>query len=742
MPKQRIPQKIMTQQDFFQNAKWVCLKENGNQKFAVLRGKFHIDNAEKVSLNIIGLGFFKCYTNGTCINPDTFLPLSSECGLNPPPNGEILSGQRIYVSQFDITPHVRTGENVIAVHFAGGWYGFSQKPQAIYCITAENGSEVKHFVSDENCRVQKSFVTEYCVINTEEHDYSSFEPCYDADFDDSGWKNADLAEKIDVEYCVSDCPADKPIAEIAPKELGRGKHGTVYDCGRNTAGIPLLKIGAKSGDTVTVYFSEEILPDGSLDPLYVHNQHFRVVSDGKSRAVQPEFTWFGFRYFEVEGDAEVVLVKEIHADIPVTSSFRCDNLTLNWIYDTFVHTMLSNMHIGHPSDCPHIERRGYTGDGQLTCHAVLSALGARSFYEKWLQDIADSQDTLSGHIQYTAPYINSGGGPGGWGSAIVEVPYRLYKHFGDKSVLEAYYANMRAYIDFLEAHSDFGFVTSDHEGAWCLGDWCGPNILYPDKDINFIAQQIFVPPAFVNTYFMVKSLEKMCEIADIIGAKDDISEYREKIEYRKAVMHAAYFTTYDGNFIMNAQGANAFAVDLGIGNERTYANMTNYYKKLGSLDTGIFATDILIRTLFEHGDGELAVDLLSNDGAHGFEHWRKNGATTFHEYWDSNHSRSHNHPMFGAAVAYFFEYLLGIRQEEGTAGYKSLVIQPAAVSKFGEMSGSMQIPSGTVSVSYEKSGEKYRFEIVIPDNTKAVFRTASREISLNAGKNEFETDVL
>ena len=97
--------------------------------------------------------------------------------------------------------------------------------------------------------------------------------------------------------------------------------------------------------------------------------------------------------------------------------------------------MLCNMHTGHPSDCPHLERRGYTGDGQLTCHAALSVLDARRFYEKWLCDIGDCQDTLSGHIQYTAPYIRSGGGPGGWGCAIVEVPYQLYRHYGDVEVL-------------------------------------------------------------------------------------------------------------------------------------------------------------------------------------------------------------------------------------------------------------------------------------------------------------------
>ena len=36
--------------------------------------------------------------------------------------------------------------------------------------------------------------------------------------------------------------------------------------------------------------------------------------------------------------------------------------------------MLCNMHTGHPSDCPHLERRGYTGDGQLTAIQLFSHL--------------------------------------------------------------------------------------------------------------------------------------------------------------------------------------------------------------------------------------------------------------------------------------------------------------------------------------------------------------------------------
>ena len=37
-----------------------------------------------------------------------------------------------------------------------------------------------------------------------------------------------------------------------------------------------------------------------------------------------------------------------------------------------------------------------------------------------------------------------------------------------------------------------------------------------------------------------------------------------------------------------------------LGNDNTYKNLVSYYEKIGCFDTGIFATDILIRLLFEN----------------------------------------------------------------------------------------------------------------------------------------------
>ncbi len=735
----------MTQEHFFHNAKWVGAKSRTASDFAVIRGYFEAGADCKITLNVLGLGFFKCFINGICINPDTFLPLSSDFEGTNDPVEEIISGHRVYVPQFDITPYIKDGKNSIAIHYGGGWYTFENRvfglPKAIYCITVENENASRHFVSDENCLVGKSFVAKYNFIYREHHDYTDYPDCFASDFDDSDWDNAVPTEALDTEYCSTDCPADKLIKTLPVSIIKSSGSGTVFDCGENTTGYPVLRIKAKKGEKVTVNFSEEITPDSDLDPTHIHGQQFEFISDGKEICVQPEFTWFGFRYFEVIGNAVPECVKVVHADVPVSSSFDCDNETLNWIYKTFIHTMLCNMHTGHPSDCPHLERRGYTGDGQVTCHAVLSILDARKLYEKWMQDIGDCQDVLSGHIQYTAPYIQSGGGPGGWGCAIVEVPYQLYKHYGDKEILSKYYNNMRRYIDYLEAHSEYGLVTSDKKGEWCLGDWCGPNILYPDRDITSHNQQVILPAPMVNTYFMIKTLNRLCEIAEIIGKSGDIAEYKEKINYRKGAFTAAYFNAFDDNFIMNVQGANSFAVDIGLGNAETYKNMVSYYKKLGYYDTGIFATDIVTRLLFEKGDSDLAVDLMTNNGDQGYEHWRRNGATSFHEYWDSNRSRSHSHPMFGSTVAYIFEYLLGIKQADNSAGYTSLVISPQSVDRFGRMSGSMKIPSGTVSVSYENNGGNVKFAVSIPDGANAIFRFKSKELTLSQGKNEFTIEL-
>ena len=145
----------MEKSHFFKNAAWVGKAERTPKTFSVLRGSFDLQSVKRVTLNALGLGFFKCYINGKCINPDTFLPLSSDFEATCDPKDEILSGHRIYVPSFDITEFVKPGKNVIVIHFGGGWYTHARRvfgaPKAIYCIFAEGEmGNVQHFVSDQS----------------------------------------------------------------------------------------------------------------------------------------------------------------------------------------------------------------------------------------------------------------------------------------------------------------------------------------------------------------------------------------------------------------------------------------------------------------------------------------------------------------------------------------------------------------------------------------------------------------
>ena len=187
-------------------------------------------------------------------------------------------------------------------------------------------------------------------------------------------------------------------------------------------------------------------------------------------------------------------------------------------------------------------------------------MDAQKFYKKWIYDIADCQDSVSGHVQYTAPYIPSGGGPGGWGCAIVTVPYTYYKNYGDAEILKELYPQMLHWLDYMENHSENNLVVSDHEGEWCLGDWCVPTMGFVNN-----MDAIYIPAPLVNTYFYIKSMQIVLEIGNVIGRHEADEEIRQKIERKKQALVDVFFDPETGDFAENQQGSNVFAVDLGIG---------------------------------------------------------------------------------------------------------------------------------------------------------------------------------
>lgn len=542
----------------------------------------------------------------------------------------------------------------------------------------------------------------------------------------SGFQNVIKAPAHETQFFVQDCPADRAERAIKPAKLFDLGEVSIYDMGENISGYPVVA-ATVDGANITVRCSEEINPDGTLnfdscDRGQIQKDEYRNAKKGEE--CMPWFTWHGFRYFELTNNAEPVRCEVVHSDCAVTSSFESDSEMLNWLYDAYIRTQLSNMHSGVPSDCPHIERLGYTGDGQLCCEAAMMLLDSQKFYKKWLEDISDCQSVENGHIQHTAPFMGGGGGPAGWGGAIAVVPYEMYKIYGDKETFRRYLPKILRYFDYLDSRSSGGLVCREEEGGWCLGDWCPP-------------EQITICEPFVNTALYVKQMMMTKEASEAIGESETAVMLEKRIEEKKQAILNAYYSPQTGSFIGDAQGANSFAVDIGLGGERAFNNTKKKYDAADAFDTGIFGTDILTRVLFERGCADTAFHLLTSTGKGSFYNMKKQGATTIWENWDGE--RSHSHPMFGAVTRYLFSFILGITQEKNSAGYEKIVIAPQIPDGLNRASGHITTVRGEIAVSFIRTEREMDFYVTVPQKSWFTYGSDC-EYELWEGENHIHID--
>ncbi len=644
-----------TKEAVFGNARWLSFE---NETEAVIaRRDFTLSEVKNTLLRVTALGFGEIYLNGKSITDrlyapawTNYLPLDT-ANMNYPIYDTMT--YRILFEEFNITPYLKEGENSLVFHIGGGWFcQYESRNEGVkpygrlslcFCVT-QNRETVAE--SDSSVYWKKSFITRQNIYFGEKQDLR----LGGYDFGNTVWDKTNLkfAAPSDAPASVfsrQDCPEDKIIRKITPRLIFKKGDYAIYDLGENVSGFPVVDLYSSEPDEViTLRFSETLDSDGALDFSSTGGnsriQREEYIHDGKAPCAHQHFTWHACRYFDLLGNAEVKEFCVVHTDLKQKAVFKSGESVLQWIFDSFIRTQLSNSHCSIPSDCPHRERLGYTGDGQLTSNAVMDCFEAEGFYRKWMRDIADSQDIKNGHVQHTAPFYGGGGGPGGWGGAIVFVPYNFYKHYKDKETLESYYPNMLAYLDYMDKHSENGLVVREEDGGWCLGDWCSPQ----NKNL--------IPCEFVNTYFYIKALSCVIEISQILG-----KDYSALAEKKNTVTEAFLENFYDektGCFCESTEAADAYALDIGLGDERTLDALVKKYDSLGEFDSGIFGTYLIIAVLCDSGRAELAKKLLTSKKKNTFYNMMAHGATTLWETWEGN--ESHNHPMFGAVVEYLLKY--------------------------------------------------------------------------------------
>lgn len=724
---ENIPHIDMIKSFVFENAKWQSAPEELDAVF--MRRSFTADKSKIISASVTytTLGFSEPYVNGNRLTDYKFIPAwsnyqnrdTSVCDY--PIYDEMRA--RIYYLTFDITDYIADGDNVFCLHIGNGWYRqrdqhaegipiYGNELKYVYKLELKmSDGSTRTIVSGSEDKLYKSYITHSNIYLNEIVDASLYcDKMTSVDCDAPDYiapADTDAPESVLTKQTFAgDCIKQKYI----PKLIHSDGNVKLYDLGANISGIPEINFdSANAGDEIILEYAEVIDGDYNFKLRHTGGEHRlqrdRFIYYNNSCPMTNAFTWRAGQFVRLTGNAELSAFYTVNSDIKNTSEFTCSDDTINWIYNAYINTQSNNIHAFVPSDCPHRERLGYTGDGQLCAPAVMTMYDAKPLYIKWMQDIADCQDTYSGHVQHTAPFAGGGGGPGGWGGAVVTLPYNFYKFYGDTSLAEKYFDAMKLYLDYMDSHSEFGLVVRGEPHGWCLGDWCAPD------------NKNELPEPFINTYFLIKCLKMYIELSYIVNRPRYRETMTERLEKAKRAFKNAYFSANTHSFCGGIQGADALAYDIGLATEKTLGNLKRRYEKLGEFDSGIFGTPAIIKALFESGNADTAVMLLTSHGKNSYYNMKKHGATTLWENWDG--CDSHSHPMFGAVCEYLFTYLLGIKQADNSSGFKKVSISPAYVKGL-DVSGSILTPEGRITVSVSYDGDIRDVKYTVPDTVEII----------------------
>lgn len=214
--------------------------------------------------------------------------------------------------------------------------------------------------------------------------------------------------------------------ELAPVSITPYAEGYLYDFGVNTAGICRLHIeDAAPGQEIYTshceWFHDGILDQNNInfgdrgDPRAVHVQCNRYICRGLSvEEYTPAFAFYGFQYVYVKGITaqqavpELLTYQVMHGDFKEIGTFNCSDEIANQLQLMTRRSDLANF-FWFPTDCPHREKNGWTGDAALSAEHFLLNLTVEDSLQEWMRNLAAAQ-APNGSLPGIVP-------TGGWGFA-------------------------------------------------------------------------------------------------------------------------------------------------------------------------------------------------------------------------------------------------------------------------------------------------------------------------------------
>ncbi|MEA3460564.1 MAG: family 78 glycoside hydrolase catalytic domain, partial [Bacteroidota bacterium] len=449
-----------------------------------------------------------------------------------------------------------------------------------------------------------------------------------------------------------------------------------------------------------------------------------ILKGQETEVWEPCFTWHAFRTVDVSSPIPLTLESitgmVVNTDVKPAGMFHSSNELFNTILENFQRTQLGNMHGGVPSDCPHRERRGYTGDGQIAAEAAIFNFDMASFYTKWMKDLGDAQNPETGYVPNTVPY-QSGGGGTAWGSAYIIIPWQIYLYYGDKTILKEHYPGMKLWIEYLKSLTDPTGILNEEK----LGEWVPPDVTE-------------IPPSLVSTAYYYYDLKLLSDIATVLEKPGDSGYFRDLAAQTKKAFNRKYYRESTKSYSIGRQGANVFALGFGLVPENRIGEVfkslvRNIESNTGEhFDTGMMGTPLALDVLTRYGRVDLAYSMMNQHDYPSFGDAIDQGATTIWETWLGD--ASHSHPMFGSVCQWFYQALAGIYPDPDNPGFKNMIIKPHALRNLEFAGANYESVFGRIESHWEWDGNDLLLNLGLPANTTAtVFLPAADpdDVSIN-----------
>ncbi len=682
---------------------------------------------------ISGLGYYELSINGRKVGDHVLDPGWTE-----------YSKTALYVT-YDIAPYLMQGTNAVGVMLGSGWHG---EPLLLLQmdIALADGSHVVLQDAEGSWQTTGAPVVRNSIYGGEVYDARLELPGWDMPgfrTDPRVWANARRVEGPGGKLKAQMLEAIKVVRTVKPVRITRPQPGVhIVDFGQNFSGWCRLSVQGPRGTSVVMRHAEVLSADGTVNQENLRTARATavyVLKGGGGETYEPRFTYFGFRYVEVTGFPGELTPEDltgcvVRSSVDTSGEFSCSNALFNRIQSNIVWTEGNNLH-SLPTDCPQRdERMGWLNDMTVRAEEAIYNFSMVRLYTKWMRDIRDAQDPVTGAIADTAPFL-WGGRPGDPVDCYLFVAWFLYLYYGDARILEEYYDSMKRWVDFLGRQADDLIVPYTR-----YGDWCTPIKDCLPADTSDIPEESrgavvrlgsyprATPGALISTAYYHYNALILSRIAERTGNGRDSRRYAALARRIASALNKRFFDPDTGNYATGSQGSNTLPLFLGIvPRQQRHLVLRNIVQDIvekhgGHLNAGNQCTKYMFEVLTELGAGDVAYGMMNRTTYPSWGYMIEHGATTIWERWEELTGpgmNSHDHPMLGAVGAWFYKYLAGLQADPRSPGWQSFQVRPHVLSDLGSVTATIRTVRGRISVAWERKPGQLTLDVCVPVNSSA-----------------------